>query len=177
MGATSSSLRLDEVDELQDATNFSHKEIKRLFKRFQKLDKDGNGNISREEFMDIPQLAVNPLASRVVTIFDKNKDENVNFKEFLQGLSIFSSRGEAKDKLRFAFAVYDIDGDGFITNGELFEVLKMMVGSNLTDHQLQNIVDKTILEADKDGDGKISFEEFVEMLGNTDIENRMTVDF
>ena len=62
-----------------------------------------------------------------------------------------------------AFAVYDIDGDGFITNGELFEVLKMMVGSNLTDHQLQNIVDKTILEADKDGDGKISFEEFVEV--------------
>ena len=48
----------------------------------------------------VSELAVNPLASRVVTIFDKNKDENVNFKEFLQGLSIFSSRGEAKDKLR-----------------------------------------------------------------------------
>ena len=36
----------------------------------------------------------------------------------------------------------------------------MMVGTNLKDVQLQQIVDKTILIADKDGDGKISFEEF-----------------
>ena len=59
-----------------------------------------------------------------------------------------------------AFRIYDIDQDGFISNGELFQVLKTMVGSNLTDKQLQEIVDKTILYADKDGDGKISFDEF-----------------
>lgn len=53
-----------------------------------------------------------------------------------------------------------MDKDGFISNGELFQVLKMMVGSNLKDSQLQQIVDKTIFNADKDGDGKISYEEF-----------------
>ncbi len=37
----------------------------------------------------------------------------------------------------------------------------MMVGNNLKDTQLQQIVDKTILFADKDEDGKISFDEFV----------------
>ena len=42
-----------------------------------------------------------------------------------------------------------MDNDGFISNGELFQVLKMMVGSNLKDTQLQQIVDKTILIADK----------------------------
>ena len=47
------------------------------------------------------------------------------------------------------FRIYDIDNDGFISNGELFQVLKMMVGSNLKDTQLQQIVDKTILIADK----------------------------
>jgi len=36
----------------------------------------------------------------------------------------------------------------------------MMVGNNLKDPQLQQIVDKTIIYADKDGDGKISFDEF-----------------
>ncbi len=50
-----------------------------------------------------------------------------------------------------------MDRDGYITNGELFTVLKMMVGNNLKDTQLQQIVDKTIIYADKDGDGKISF--------------------
>jgi serine/threonine-protein phosphatase 2B regulatory subunit len=91
--------------------------------------------------------------------------------------------------------VYDIDNDGFISNGELFQVLKMMVGSNLTDAQLQNIgspsflvsqqstartcivlltpdaactVDKTILEADEDKDGKISYDEFVKLITNTE---------
>jgi Ca2+-binding EF-hand superfamily protein len=36
----------------------------------------------------------------------------------------------------------------------------MMVGNNLKDTQLQQIVDKTILFADRDEDGKINFEEF-----------------
>lgn len=62
--------------------------------------------------------------------------------------------------LLVAFKIYDIDRDGYISNGELFQVLKMMVGNNLKDTQLQQIVDKTIINADTDGDGKISFEEF-----------------
>jgi len=59
-----------------------------------------------------------------------------------------------------AFRIYDMDNDGFISNGELFQVLKMMVGNNLKETQLQQIVDKTVINADKDGDGKISFSEF-----------------
>lgn len=68
-----------------------------------------------------------------------------------------------------AFKVYDMDRDGYISNGELYLVLKQMVGNNLKvrhrrlskmsrgliiciqDQQLQQIVDKTIMEADKDG--------------------------
>ena len=42
-----------------------------------------------------------------------------------------------------------------------------MVGSNLSDKQLQEIVDKTILYNDKDGDGKISFAEFCDVSGTT----------
>ena len=58
------------------------------------------------------------------------------------------------------FRVYDIDDDGFISNAELFQILKMMTGATLSDPQLQQVVDKTLLDADKDGDGLISFEEF-----------------
>ena len=56
------------------------------------------------------------------------------------------------------------------------QVLKMMVGNNLKETQLQQIVDKTILFADKDGDGKISFEEFCDVVGNTDVHKKMVVD-
>jgi len=37
-------------------------------------------------------------------------------------------------------------------------------------------VDKTIMEADKDGDGKLSFEEFTLMVANTDIVKQMTLE-
>jgi len=38
---------------------------------------------------------------------------------------------ELRSTSTVAFKVYDMDRDGFISNGELFLVLKMMVGSNL----------------------------------------------
>lgn len=111
----------------------------------------------------------------MIAIFDEDGGGDVDFQEFVSGLSAFSSKGNKEQKLRFAFKVYDIDRDGYISNGELFIVLKMMVGSNLKDQQLQQIVDKTIMEADLDGDGKISFEEFTKMVENTDVSMSMTL--
>jgi len=32
---------------------------------------DGSGSIDREEFLQIPQIATNPLASRMIAIFDQ----------------------------------------------------------------------------------------------------------
>ena len=111
----------------------------------------------------------------MIAIFDEDGGGDVDFQEFVTGLSAFSSKGNKLEKLRFAFRVYDIDRDGYISNGELFIVLKMMVGNNLKDIQLQQIVDKTIMEADQDGDGKISFEEFTHMVESTDVNLSMTL--
>ena len=140
-----------------------------------KLDKDDSGTIERDEFLSLPQVSSNPLATRMIAIFDEDGGGDVDFQEFVTGLSAFSSKGSKEEKLKFAFKVYDIDRDGYISNGELFIVLKMMVGSNLKDGQLQQIVDKTIMEADLDKDGKISFEEFTKMVENTDVSMSMTL--
>jgi Ca2+-binding EF-hand superfamily protein len=77
-----------------------------------------------------------------------------------------------------AFRVYDIANDGFIDTEELFTVMKLMVGKSLTDDQIRQIVDKTILEADcLDRDGSISWEEFKRALSLTDVEKLLTIDF
>lgn len=106
------------------------------------------------------ELKNNPLVKRVIDVLDRNKDGTISFLEFVQGLNSLSAGASQEDKLRFAFQIYDINNDGFISNGELFQVLKMMVGDNLNDVQLQQLVDRTIVKADIDFDGKISFEEF-----------------
>jgi len=159
-----------------ECATFDAEEIKRLGKRFRKLDLDGSGSLSIDEFMSLPELQQNPLVQRVIDIFDTDGNGEVDFKEFIEGLSQFSVKSDKEQKLRFAFRIYDMDRDGFISNGELFQVLKMMVGSNLKDTQLQQIVDKTIQIHDRDGDGKISFEEFCAVIGNTDVHKKMVVD-
>ncbi|GME82109.1 unnamed protein product [Ambrosiozyma monospora] len=145
---------------LDDLSEVGSDEIDRLAKRFMKLDADNSGAIEKNEFLAIPGIGQNPLAKRVIDIFDENKGGDIDFKEFVAGLSVFSSAGSVDDKLRFLFKVYDIDNDGYISNGELFLVLRMMVANSLTDIQLQQLVDRTIMESDHDGDGKLSFDEF-----------------
>lgn len=172
MGNTTSQV----LDNIVQGSNFDREEVDRLRKRFMKLDKDSSGTIDREEFLSLPQISSNPLATRMIAIFDEDGGGDVDFQEFVSGLSAFSSKGNKEQKLRFAFKVYDIDRDGYISNGELFIVLKMMVGNNLKDQQLQQIVDKTIMEADQDGDGKISFEEFCRMVESTDLVASMTLE-
>ncbi|KAL2263021.1 hypothetical protein VTK26DRAFT_8613 [Humicola hyalothermophila] len=172
MGNTTSAV----LDNIVQGSNFDREEVDRLRKRFMKLDKDNSGTIEREEFLSLPQISSNPLATRMIAIFDEDGGGDVDFQEFVSGLSAFSSKGNKEQKLRFAFKVYDIDRDGYISNGELFIVLKMMVGNNLKDQQLQQIVDKTIMEADLDQDGKISFEEFCTMVESTDSAGFMTID-
>ncbi|RKP40314.1 calcineurin subunit B [Dimargaris cristalligena] len=159
-----------------NSSNFTAEEIQRLYKRFAKLDKDRSGTIDKEEFLAIPQISNNPLAQRLIAIFDQDGGGDVDFKEFINGLSTFSARGNKQEKLRFAFKIYDMDRDGFISNGELFLVMKTMVGSNLKDEQLQQIVDKSIMEADQDGDGRISFEEFCKFVERTDVAKQLTLD-
>jgi len=156
---------------------FTQKELKHLQKRFKKLDKDRSGLLEPEEFFDLPELAQNPLVKRVISVFDVNKDGKISFIEFVSGLSALSSQGSEEEKMKFAFAIYDLDGDGFISNGELFSVLKMMVGNNLNDIQLQQLVDRTVIKADEDFDGKLSYDEFCKMVKDLDVVNKLTIQW
>jgi hypothetical protein len=55
-------------------------EIRRLGKRFKKLDVDGSGSLSVQEFMSIPELQQNPLVQRVIDIFDTDGNGEIDFK-------------------------------------------------------------------------------------------------
>lgn len=55
-------------------------EIKRLGKRFRKLDLDNSGSLSIDEFMSLPELQQNPLVQRVIDIFDTDGNGEVDFK-------------------------------------------------------------------------------------------------
>jgi serine/threonine-protein phosphatase 2B regulatory subunit len=75
-------------------------EIIRLYKRFQRLDKEGYGTISTDAFLSIPELAMNPLIMRIIRVFDPNNDDNVNFKQYVTTLSALSPNAPPEEKLK-----------------------------------------------------------------------------
>ncbi|XP_026686857.1 calcineurin B homologous protein 1-like [Diaphorina citri] len=73
--------------------------------------------------------------------------------------------------------MYDLDNDDAISRDELLAVLHMMVGANISEEQLTSIAERTILEADQNGDQMISFDEFCKALERTDVEQKMSIRF
>ena len=149
----------------------------RLYKRFKRLDKDGKGEISPEDLLDIPSLNSNPVIKRIVQVIDTNENGKISFIEFLNTLAILSDKSLREEKLQFAFRIYDYDDDGFISKDDLKIVVKMMVGNNLNDIQIQQLVDRTIFKADHDKDGKLNMNEFREVMKSHGITDKLTLVF
>ena len=179
-GLSTAALQPEEVIELQQTCHFTQPEIRRLYKRFRKLDTSKSGGVTRKDLLKIPELSMNPLAQRITSLFqseDQVDGSFINFRDFLRMLSVFSERAERIEKERMAFRVYDINRDGFISENDLYEVLKTMIGENVSDKALWEVVRETISNADLDGDGKLSFAEFQNVMSDEDFHSKMTIEF
>lgn len=159
-----------------ESVAFSKQELKILYKNFLNLDTDKSGSIEQQEFFDVPELRDNPIVQRVISVFDKNNDNKISFYEFIVGLSTLASYSNTEEKIKFAFEIYDTNNDGYISNGDLFSTLKILTGDNLTDIQIQQVVDRTILAADKDMDGKLSFDEFAEFIQDVKVSELFSIN-
>ncbi|GER55296.1 calmodulin [Striga asiatica] len=85
-------------------------------------------------------------------------DDFVDFQEFLDIISQKMKENVAEE-MKEAFEVFDRDQDGFISAIELRNVM-LNLGERLSEEEAEQM----IKEADFDGDGLVSFEEFARMM-------------
>lgn len=133
--------------------------IKRAYKRFRATDKDGSGQIDYTEFCEVLQVDPAPQVEKLFQLFDKDRSGQIDVREFMIGLSNFTGAGK-EEKLKFAFMVFDEDGNGVITKQELVKILKANHMAS-TDKEVMRKADTIMAQADKDGDGVVDFDEFV----------------
>jgi len=99
----------------------------------------------------------------IVNEVDINKDGKIDFFEFLEKIVERQSIFDSTEDLRIAFSYFDDNGDGKISIDELRDVVTTVGDEVLTQKEVNEMMEG----ADKDGNGFIDYQEFIQMMRNT----------
>ena len=145
------------------------------------LDKDGNGEVSVEELeavlrsMRIKLMLSETEIKQTMRKIDSNGDGVIQMSELNQVLEKYDTKGTVykalsqRSEIRKEFKKYDTDQSGYITKGELLDVVNERTGANVTEKQLELMMK----DNDKNDDGRINYEEFSEMMTKSFMKKRV----
>ncbi|KAM9067672.1 A-type potassium channel modulatory protein KCNIP2 isoform X3 [Sminthopsis crassicaudata] len=163
--------RPEGLDQLQEQTKFTRKELQVLYRGFK--NECPSGIVNEENFKQIysqffPQGDSSTYATFLFNAFDTNHDGSVSFEDFVAGLSVIL-RGTIDDRLNWAFNLYDLNKDGFITKEEMLDIMKSiydMMGKYtypaLREEAPREHVESFFQKMDRNKDGVVTIEEFIE---------------
>ncbi|NXH59198.1 EFCB1 protein, partial [Rhabdornis inornatus] len=165
--------------------HFNKSEVECLVKLFDTLvarassDYAGTG-FDRTMFRDTLHSAFgmtdDVVLDRVFSIFDRDNDGSITVVEWVEGLGVLL-RGTLEEKMKFCFTIYDLNGDGYISKEEMFQMLKnsllIQPADEEPDEGVKDLVEIALkkmaiilcwsvpfLLQDHDHDGKLSFTDF-----------------
>ncbi|KAL1435033.1 hypothetical protein MTO96_001581 [Rhipicephalus appendiculatus] len=138
----------ERIEDLCRATKFSRQELKFMYQGFKQVCPTGvvHENTFKEIYAQFfPHGDVSQYAHYLFQAFDQDHNGTITFQDFVVGLSALS-RGAPVDKLRWAFQLYDLNGDGIISRDEMTDI----------------IVSIHSLKLDLNQDGVVTIDEFIE---------------
>ena len=143
------------------ASRLDENEINNLKNVFNAFDSGKDGQISFEELKKgLTELHSEKLSDddikKLFTALDADQNGKIDYTEFISA-TMQESDYLKQERLSETFATFDKDHSGKINKKELLEVL----GANSCQ---EKEIEKYIKAVDKNGDGKIDYNEFVELM-------------
>ncbi|KAB5567850.1 hypothetical protein PHYPO_G00237570 [Pangasianodon hypophthalmus] len=145
------------LEQLQAQTKFTRKELQSLYRGFK--NECPSGLVDEETFKTIysqffPQGDATTYAHFLFNAFDLDRNGSIRFEDFVIGLSVLL-RGSVTEKLNWAFNLYDINKDGYITK-------EVYTYPSVRDEAPSEHVEKFFQKMDRNQDGVVTIEEFIE---------------
>lgn len=144
--------------------------IEQLRDLFLRVDVDHSGTLTVEE-MDaaLEKLQASESARaemrRLMSEIEMGQRDEVNYTEFIAA-TISRQTYLREEVCRAAFHIFDTDGDGFISKGDLTKLLNTLEeDTGITGIDVDE-VNQIMMEVDTNGDGKMSFVEFMGLMAD-----------
>ena len=114
-------------------------EIEEIKEAFDLFDTDGSGSIDPRELRAAMQSlgfeAKNQTIYQMITDLDKNKNNSIDFEEFLDMMTARMSDRDTREDINKVFRLFDDDGTGTVTIRNLRRVAREL-GETMTDEEL-----------------------------------------
>ncbi|XP_054168818.1 uncharacterized protein LOC128966037 [Oppia nitens] len=100
--------------------------------------------------------------NKMILEIDKNKSDLITFDDFFNVMAKRLAEKDTNDEIMKAFQLFDCDQSGGISFENLKRVAKEL-GETISDEELKEM----ITEADRDGDGVVSSQDFLRIMKKT----------
>ena len=101
---------------------------------------------------------------KMIADVDTNNSGVIDYNEFIDMMTQKMAERDPREEMLKAFRLFDDDETGKISFRNLKRVAKEL-GENMTDDEIQEMIE----EADRDGDGEISEDEFMRIMRKTNL--------
>ena len=105
------------------------------------------------------------------------------FEDYINILGALSPKTPPETKIQLAFRMYDTDNDGYIDEDDLYCMLKEIyithcgaMGCQISDYQLEKMVEACLMEMDDSDDKLVDRDEFQAFMGDA-VTEILTIAF